>query len=181
MWREGEEKSLMASLLSLHLPKPNPNSPIRASSSSSSPSTTTTTQTPPQSLEQKFGRKGIKFTEFGDVPTVELRVRNGSSLQLRVPDGLITSYKPKVYWKDDGFEEVLHTVGGGGPDTTSSVKGGLGLVLNDVSRLNPDGSPWSASHWAVKDSDSDSIDAVQVAKSCSNASSDIVLLLKYVL
>ncbi|KAG1333959.1 photosynthetic NDH subunit of subcomplex B 2, chloroplastic [Cocos nucifera] len=158
----------MASLLSLHLPKPNPNSPIRASSSSSPSTTTTTTQAPPQSLEQKFGRKGIKFTESGDVPTVELRVRNGSSLQLRIPDGLITSYKPKVYWKDEGFEEVIHTVGAGGPVTASSVKGGLGLVLNDVSRLNPDGSPWSASQWAVKDSDSDSIDVVQVELSCTN-------------
>lgn len=140
----------MASLLSLHLPKLT--SPIKSSSSSSSSSgaaTTTTTQPPLQSLEDKFGRKGIKFTES----SVELTVRNGSSLRLRIPDGLITSYKPKVYWKDDGFEEVLYTVPGvnGG-----SVRGGLGLVLNDASKS------WAASEWAVKDADSDSFDAVQV-------------------
>lgn len=91
------------------------------------------------------------------MPSVELTVRNGSSVRLQVPDGLITSYKPKVYWKDDGFEEVLHTV-----QSETSVKGGIGLVLNDESKLEANGTPWSASQWVVKDSDSDSIDAVQV-------------------
>ncbi|KAG1333957.1 putative Photosynthetic NDH subunit of subcomplex B 2, chloroplastic [Cocos nucifera] len=79
-----------------------------------------------------------------------------------------TSQRSTGRMKDEGFEEVIHTVGAGGPVTASSVKGGLGLVLNDVSRLNPDGSPWSASQWAVKDSDSDSIDVVQVELSCTN-------------
>uniref|UniRef100_A0A0F7GXX8 Photosynthetic NDH subcomplex B 2 n=1 Tax=Cypripedium formosanum TaxID=53042 RepID=A0A0F7GXX8_9ASPA len=142
----------MASLLSLHLPKPSSPPLIRASAA---------TQSPPQSLDERFGRKGIKFSESGDFPTVELSIRNGSSLTLRIPDGIVTSYKPKVYLKDEGFEEVLHTIG----DGDSSVKGGLGLVLNDVSR---DGSPWTASRWAVKDADSDSIDAVQVELSCTN-------------
>lgn len=147
----------MASLLSLHLPKLT--STIKASSSA-----TTTTQSPPQSLEQKFGRKGIKFIETGDVPVVELTVRNGSSVHIRIPDGLITSYKPKVYWKDDGFEEVLHTL----PLDSGYVKGGLGLVLNNEAMLAPNGSPWSASEWTVKDADSDTIDAVQVELSCTN-------------
>lgn len=89
--------------------------------------------------------------------SVELTVRNGSSLNLRIPDGLITSYRPKVYWKDDGFEEVLHTVNNRG-----LVKGGLSLVLNNESKLGTNGSPWSASEWVVKDADSDSFDAVQV-------------------
>uniref|UniRef100_A0A0F7CYS8 Photosynthetic NDH subcomplex B 2 n=1 Tax=Goodyera fumata TaxID=1390594 RepID=A0A0F7CYS8_9ASPA len=142
------------SLLSLHLPKSSPLTLLRASSAA-------TVQSPSESLEERFGRKGIKFSDSGDVPIVELTVRNGSSLRLRIPDGIVTSYKPKVYWKDDGFEEVLHTIG----DGASLVKGGLGLVLNDVSR---DGPPWSASEWCVKDSDSDSIDAVQVELSCTN-------------
>uniref|UniRef100_A0A0F7GZ07 Photosynthetic NDH subcomplex B 2 n=1 Tax=Habenaria pantlingiana TaxID=1498489 RepID=A0A0F7GZ07_9ASPA len=142
------------SLLSLQVPKPSPPPLLRASS-------TTAVQCPPQSLEERFGRKGIKFSDSDVVPAVELTVRNGSSLKLRIPDGIITSYRPKVYWKDDGFEEVFHTIG----DGDSSVKGGLGLILNDVSQ---DGSPWSASEWVVKDSDSDSIDAVQVELSCTN-------------
>ncbi|ONK68970.1 uncharacterized protein A4U43_C05F17930 [Asparagus officinalis] len=154
----------MASLLSFHLLKLT--SPIKASSSSTV--TTTTTQSPPQSLEQKFGRKGIKFTENGDMSSVELTVRNGSSLNLRIPDGLITSYRPKVYWKDDGYEEVLHTVNNGG-----LVKGGLGLVLNNESKLGINGSPWSASEWVVKDTDSDSFDAVQVELSCTNGDNSL--------
>ena len=42
------------------------------------------------------------------------------------------------------------------------LKAGSVLVLNDESKLEANGSPWSASEWAVKDADSDSIDAVQV-------------------
>nr|AQX44165.1 hypothetical protein [Apostasia odorata] len=148
----------MASLFSPHLSKPSPLPLIRASASA------ITVQSPPQSLEERFGRKGIKFSDSGDVPTVELTVRNGSSLRLRIPDGIVTSYKPKVYWKDEGFEEVLHTISDG-VRGGSSVKGGLGLVLNDLSR---DEAPWSASQWEVKDADSDSIDAVQVELRCTN-------------
>lgn len=132
----------MASLLSLHLPKP---APIR--SSSTVPLTTAT-----ESLQDRFGRKGIKFNDSG----VELSVRNGSSLQIRIPDGLITSYKPKVYWKDDGFEEVLFTAGN--EESGEAPRGGLGLVL----KTSSNGSSWSASEWVVKDADSDSFDAVQV-------------------
>uniref|UniRef100_A0A6V7QU54 Photosynthetic NDH subunit of subcomplex B 2, chloroplastic n=1 Tax=Ananas comosus var. bracteatus TaxID=296719 RepID=A0A6V7QU54_ANACO len=142
----------MASLLSLRLPNPKPNFSAQ------------------QALEETFGRKGIKFAESGGVPTIELSVRNGSSLHLRIPDGLITSYKPKVYWKDDGFTEVLHTVSTadlGAPPP--SVRGGLGLVLNAASEPAKGGSSWSASEWAVKDADSDSFDAVQVELSSTNA------------
>ncbi|KAF8398608.1 hypothetical protein HHK36_017539 [Tetracentron sinense] len=149
----------MASLLSFSLPNL-----IKASSST----TATTTSTPP-TLDQKFGRKGIKFTESGDVPVVELTVRNGSSVRLRIPDGLVTSYKPKVYWKDDGFEEVLCTVPGG----TDSIKGGIGLVLNDVSEPGSKGSPLCTSEWVVKDVDSDSIDALQVELGCTCGNLDI--------
>lgn len=138
----------MASLLSLHLPKP---APIR--SSSTVPLTTAT-----ESLQDRFGRKGIKFNDSG----VELSVRNGSSLQIRIPDGLITSYKPKVYWKDDGFEEVLFTAGN--EESGEAPRGGLGLVL----KTSSNGSSWSASEWVVKDADSDSFDAVQVELSCIN-------------
>uniref|UniRef100_A0A6V7QYZ4 Photosynthetic NDH subunit of subcomplex B 2, chloroplastic n=1 Tax=Ananas comosus var. bracteatus TaxID=296719 RepID=A0A6V7QYZ4_ANACO len=175
----------MASLLSLRLPNPKPNFSVRASSSSSSPPTSAAAAAaaatipaqspspprPQQALEETFGRKGIKFAESGGVPTVELSVRNGSSLHLRIPDGLITSYKPKVYWKDDGFTEVLHTVSTAdlGAPPPPSVRGGLGLVLNAASEPAKGGSSWSASEWAVKDADSDSFDAVQVELSSTNA------------
>lgn len=117
--------------------------------------------TPPQLLEQKFGRKGVRFAQPNGISTVELAVRNGSSLQLRLSDGLVTSYKPKVYWKDDGFEEIVYTVSDGSA-AGASVKGGIGIVLNNLSRTNRDGSTWSASQWDVKHVESDSLDAVQV-------------------
>lgn len=148
----------MASLLSFTLPK---HSLLIKASASSSPTTTTTTipQSPSQLLEDKFGRKGIKFTDSG---SVELTVRNGSSLSLRLSDAFVTSYKPKVYWKDDGFEEVLYTI----PSSTNSLtpsKGGIGLVLTDVTNSDStNGSPSFISDWTVNDVDSDSIDALQV-------------------
>lgn len=156
----------MASLLSFTiLPKPNLTK-VACSSSS-----TATTLSPPEilTLDQKFGRKGIKFSDSGDV---ELTVRNGSSLKLRIPDGHITSYKPKVYWKDDGFEEILYTLPGTdiGSSVTSTAtsatkaKGGIGLVINNVNASDPNSRPSHVitSEWSVKDVDSDSIDAVQV-------------------
>jgi hypothetical protein len=108
----------------------------------------------PQSLEEEFGRKGLKFgADPAGNATAELSVRNGSSLQLRLGDGLVTSYRPKVFWKDDGCREVLHTVA----DPGGKVKGGVGLVLNQGAE-----ELLAGAEWTVKDADSDSLDAVQV-------------------
>ncbi|KAA8519048.1 hypothetical protein F0562_016178 [Nyssa sinensis] len=148
----------MASLLSFSLPKPKI---IKAS---------VTTPTLPETLDQKFGRKGIKFLESGDVPSVELTVRNGSSVRLRIPDGHVTSYKPKVYWKDDGSEEVLYTLPANG---SANAKGGIALVINEVSEANSKASLVNTSEWTVKDVDSDSIDALQVELSCISGTLDI--------
>lgn len=162
----------MASLLSFPLSKPNL---IKCSSSSP----TATTLSTPDTLDQKFGRKGIKFSESGNTPTVELTVRNGSSLQLNIAEGLVTSYKPKVYWKDDGFEEVLYTVPATGSEF-AKPKGGIGLVIDDVSASSANGVSTSSkgkslslSEWTVKDADSDSIDALQVELSCTEGTLDI--------
>ncbi|XVF06225.1 hypothetical protein REPUB_Repub06bG0029200 [Reevesia pubescens] len=157
----------MASLLSFSLPKPN----LIKASSSATP-TTTTTLPIPEGLDEKFGRKGIKFLESNNVPFVELTVRNGSSLRLRIPDAHVTSYKPKVYWKDDGFEEILYTVPAGGADPTKA-KGGIGLVINEASEKSSKGSLLSGSEWTVKDADNDAIDALQVELSCSAGTLDI--------
>lgn len=113
-------------------------------------------------LDLKFGRKGIKFSES----TVELTVRNGSSLKLDIPTAHITSYKPKVYWKEDegAYEELLHTLPPS--SSSSSTRGGVALVVDELSSQ-------SSTDWNVKDVDSDSIDALQVELSCSRGSLDI--------
>ncbi|KAJ8771745.1 hypothetical protein K2173_026922 [Erythroxylum novogranatense] len=125
-----------------------------------------------ETLEDKFGRKGLKFLESNNSPVVELTVRNGSSLRLHIPDAHVTSYKPKVYWKDDGFEEILHTIPGKGQDAGKS-KGGIGLVLNDVPDTGSKGSSITSSEWTVKDVDSDSTDALQVELSSSSGTLDL--------
>ncbi|XP_059292241.1 photosynthetic NDH subunit of subcomplex B 2, chloroplastic [Lycium ferocissimum] len=128
-------------------------------------------------LEQRFGRKGIKFSEPGDV---ELTVRNGSSVKLHIPNAHVTSYKPKVYWKDDGFEEVLYTLPPPPPSSSSSStnsRGGIGLLINEILEPNPQAKTTAAaaaaSEWTVTDVDSDSIDALQVELSCSRGTLDI--------
>lgn len=149
--------SLMASVLSFSLSKPNV---LKACSSSTSAATVSV----PETLNEKFSRKGIKFLQSeNNVPTVELTVRNGSSLKLQVPDALVTSYKPKVYWKDDGFEEILYTIPANEAASTKA-KGGIGLVVNDVSGPGSKGS-LLPTEWTVKDVDSDAIDALQVLSS----------------
>ncbi|KAK7290624.1 hypothetical protein RIF29_05179 [Crotalaria pallida] len=158
----------MASFLSLSLPKLNL---IKASSASSSVTSTTTLPTA-ESLNEKFGRKGIKFLESDSIPTVELTVRNGSSLSLSIPDAHVTSYKPKVFWKDDGFEEVLYTIPGDGTGPYKA-KGGVGLVFNEVVQPGAKELLPSTLEWTVSDVDSDSIDAVQVELTCTNRFIDI--------
>ncbi|GJW61153.1 hypothetical protein Tco_0110488 [Tanacetum coccineum] len=117
-----------ASLLSLSLPKPT----IIIPKSSASTITPTVTITEP--LEQKFG------------------------LKIQLNNAHVTSYKPKVYWKDDGCEEVLFT-------TNTGDKGGIGLVIDSVmddTKGKSVAKGIDLSQWVVKDADSDSIDAVQV-------------------
>ncbi|KAF8720283.1 hypothetical protein HU200_023911 [Digitaria exilis] len=154
-----------SSILPLHLPS----SARRATTAvvraaAAAPATATTTA---QSLEESFGRKGLRFVAdpAGGAPTAELSVRNGSSLHLRLGDGLVTSYKPKVYWKDDGCREVLHTVA----DPAKVLKGGVGLVLNEVSGQ----SLIDDATWTVNDADSDSYDAVQVELGCTKGKLEI--------
>ncbi|KAJ3673574.1 hypothetical protein LUZ60_005566 [Juncus effusus] len=154
----------MASLFSPHLSNPKPLSSFPLLRSTSL--TTSSPSSPPSTashLEETFGRKGIKFTDS----SVELCIRNHSSLTVRLSDALVTSYKPKVFWKegDEGCREILHTV----QAADESLKGGIGLIFNDLSQSTKTGSPWSPSNWVVKDADSDSFDAVQVELGCTNA------------
>ncbi|GAB4851460.1 hypothetical protein Ancab_030862 [Ancistrocladus abbreviatus] len=162
----------MASLLSFSLSKPSLPGAVPASSVASTTSSSSIGVA--ETLDQKFGRKGIKFLELGDAPIVELTVRNGSSLRLWVPDAHVTSYKPKVYWKDDAFEEILYTIPPVEDKAASGTgKGGIGLVINDASEENVKGSLLSNCEWTVKDVDSDSFDAVQVELSCTSGNLDI--------
>lgn len=152
-----------SSLLPLHLP-------TRPSAVKASAAPTAAAAPTPQSLEESFGRKGLRFAAdpATGAPTAELSVRNGSSLQLRLADGLVTSYRPKVYWKDDGCREVLHTVAGAGAG--GEVRGGVGLALSEVSSSGAAESLLVGSEWSVVDADSDSYDAVQVELGCTKGS-----------
>ncbi|KAG7658446.1 Galactose mutarotase-like domain superfamily [Arabidopsis suecica] len=153
----------MASLISFSLlPKP------KAVRSSISAPQTQTINT--EKLEDKFGRKGIKFSESNNIPMVELKVRNGSSLKLSLSDAHVLSYKPKVYWKDEGFEEVLYTVDG------DESRGGVGVVIVNGEEPKGGSSVISGCEWSVKDTDSDAIDALQIELSCTAGVLDITYI-----
>lgn len=100
---------------------------------------------------------------------VELKVRNGSSLKLSLSDAHVVSYQPKVYWKDDGFEEVLYTVEDG-----NKTRGGVGLVI--INEEEKASSVLSGCDWTVKDTDSDAIDALQIELSCTAGFLDITYI-----
>ncbi|XP_074307056.1 photosynthetic NDH subunit of subcomplex B 2, chloroplastic [Silene latifolia] len=157
----------MASLLPFSLLKPT--TFCKASSTSTQPTSPSLLL---ESLNDQFGRKGIKFLDSADTgtitPAVELSVRNGSSLKLQIPNAHVTSYRPKVYWKDDGFEEVLYTL-------AAPSKGGVALLLNDVTSSTTS-SVLSGCEWFVKDADSDSFDAVQVELSCKSGALEITYI-----
>uniref|UniRef100_A0A0D3BUQ9 Uncharacterized protein n=1 Tax=Brassica oleracea var. oleracea TaxID=109376 RepID=A0A0D3BUQ9_BRAOL len=123
------------------------------------------TQTITEGLEEKFGRKGIKFSGPN---MVELKVRNGSSLKLSLADAHVISYQPKVYWKDDGFEEVLYTV-----EDSNITRGGVGLIIINEEEAS---SVLSGCNWTVKDTDSDAIDALQIELSCTAGFLDITYI-----
>ncbi|KAI4363920.1 hypothetical protein MLD38_020079 [Melastoma candidum] len=165
----------MAALLSFPIPKP---SLIRASVAVTPKSAPALSSVSAEELNQRFGRKGITFRDDdgGGVASVEMTVRNGSSVKFRISDAHVTSYKPKVFWKEDGCEEVLYTIGAGGEGSTR-LKGGIGLVLNEFSEKDGTRGLLDGSQWSVKDVDSDAIDALQVELSRSNGSLDI----KYVI
>ncbi|KAK4766471.1 hypothetical protein SAY87_008113 [Trapa incisa] len=161
---------MASSLLSFTLAKPTA-SFIRASSAPATASPTSTSTH--ESLNERFARKGIHFSDHNGVPVVNLTVRNGSSVRVRVPDAHVTSYRPKVSWDEDGFEEVLYTIPASPvPDDPPKFKGGVGLVINDSK-----GSLVSSSEWAVKDVDSDAIDALQVELSSTSGSLDITYVI----
>ncbi|EOA34071.1 hypothetical protein CARUB_v10021572mg [Capsella rubella] len=134
----------MPSLFSFtSLPKPN-----AIISSVSAPQT----QTIAERLEDKFGRKCIKFLESNNSPMVELKVRNGSSLKMSLSDA----------HKDDGFEEVLYTVDG------DERRGGAGVVI-----INGE----EATGTKLKEyTDSDAIDALHIELSCTAGVLDITYI-----
>ncbi|CAH2065433.1 unnamed protein product, partial [Thlaspi arvense] len=127
------------------------------------------TQTIIEGLKEKFGRKGIKFSERNNVPMVELKVRNGSSLKLSLSNAHVVSYKSKVYWKDDGFEEVLYTF-----DSDKGIGGGVGLVIVNGEQAT---SVISGGNWSVKDTDSDAVDALLIELSCTAGFLDITYII----
>lgn len=115
-------------------------------------------------LESEFGSHGVSFTQLGQSSyVIKMLFENGSAASVLMPNGLITSYKPKM-WHGSSIE-VLHTsvsergamygdVGAG-----HIIQGGVSLALDCVGE---NGFSWSPVSWALNDVKGSSQDFIQV-------------------
>lgn len=115
-------------------------------------------------LEREFGSRGVSFAELGDSYVIKMLLENGSAASVLMPSGLITSYKPKMWYGSS--IEVLHTsvletrtddhgeVTGG-----HTIQGGVSLTLDCVGE---NGFSWSPVSWILNDVEGTSQDCIQV-------------------
>ncbi|CAN1132272.1 Protein NDH-DEPENDENT CYCLIC ELECTRON FLOW 5 [Linum perenne] len=116
-------------------------------------------------LEQEFGGHGVKFQTLEETCCVgKMKMSNGSSAKFLLPQGLITSYKPKMW--HGGTMEVIQTsvaaAAAGGGDGGAVIQGGVSLAM----RI---GDGWSPIGWGVADVRGDSSDCIEVELVCTNA------------
>ncbi|RWR80382.1 protein NDH-DEPENDENT CYCLIC ELECTRON FLOW 5 [Cinnamomum micranthum f. kanehirae] len=108
-------------------------------------------------LESEFGGHGVGFTEIGDSCVVKMGLEDGSTANLMLPSGLITSYKPHMW--HGGMMEVLHTAVSEGQDGVPVVQGGVSM---DFKCGSSGGITWSPSTWALHDVRGSPQDSIQV-------------------
>ncbi|XP_011622984.1 protein NDH-DEPENDENT CYCLIC ELECTRON FLOW 5 [Amborella trichopoda] len=110
-------------------------------------------------LEREFGGHGAEFSEVGDRCVVSIELDDGSSANLVLPSGLITSYKPHMW--HGGTQELLHTVVTEGVREREEVviSGGVSVVLEGK---GGDGIPWRANSWVLHDVRGSPQDAIEV-------------------
>ncbi|XP_031478518.1 protein NDH-DEPENDENT CYCLIC ELECTRON FLOW 5 [Nymphaea colorata] len=138
---------------------------------------------PPLNVEyydREFSGHGVNFQGIGDSVVVRLGLEDGSTANLMLPSGLITSYKPHMW--HGGCEEVLHTVVSQGKEAEEEeegevvVQGGVSLGLKSVS---DDGDEWSPGGWFLHDVQGNAHSSIQVELRCS--STDKLVNVRYLI
>ncbi|CAN6439855.1 unnamed protein product [Victoria cruziana] len=133
---------------------------------------------PPLNVEyydREFSGHGVSFQGIGDSVVVRLGLEDGSTANLMLPSGMITSYKPQMW--HGGCEEVLHTVVSQGKEGEEEeegevvVQGGISLGLKSVS---DDGDRWSPSGWFLHGVQGSARTSIQVELRCSSNREELV-------
>ncbi|XP_010257707.1 PREDICTED: protein NDH-DEPENDENT CYCLIC ELECTRON FLOW 5 [Nelumbo nucifera] len=97
-------------------------------------------------LKREFSGHGVSFVEIGESCVLGMGLENGSTANLMLPSGMITSYKAPM-WHGSTLE-VLHTWVSEGEQGQAVVRGGVYPCF----KCSSDGAvPWSPSSWALRD------------------------------
>ncbi|KAK7315658.1 hypothetical protein VNO77_34224 [Canavalia gladiata] len=79
-------------------------------------------------LEQEFSGHGVTFEGVGESCIAKMELKNGSTVTMMLPSGLITSYKAPMW--HGGKVELLHTSVSEGEYGDVIIQGGVSLNLN---------------------------------------------------
>ncbi|QCD93915.1 hypothetical protein DEO72_LG5g1992 [Vigna unguiculata] len=77
-------------------------------------------------LQEEFGGHGVSFEGAGESCVVKMELRNGSTVTMMLPSGLITSYKALMW--HGGKVELLHTSVSEGDNGDPLIQGGVELA-----------------------------------------------------
>ncbi|WCJ43661.1 NDH-dependent cyclic electron flow 5 [Euphorbia peplus] len=87
---------------------------------------------------------GVTFQDVGNKSIAKMVMENGSKATFMLPNGLITSYKPRMW--HGGTMELLQTSVSAGVDGSPVIQGGVSLAFRFG---NDDEIPWSPTSWSV--------------------------------
>uniref|UniRef100_A0A0F7H058 NDH-dependent cyclic electron flow 5 n=1 Tax=Goodyera fumata TaxID=1390594 RepID=A0A0F7H058_9ASPA len=98
-------------------------------------------------LEREFGGHGTTFEQLGDDCVIKMGLEEGSTANMMLPRGLITSYKPKMW--HGGRVEVIHTLVSEDKNGDVMIQGGVSM---DVKCVADSGLiEWSPVSWELHD------------------------------
>lgn len=110
-------------------------------------------------LEEEFSGHGVTFEGIGDSCVAKMGLENGSTVNLMLPSGLISSYKAPMW--HGGKVELLHTSVSEDENGGAVIQGGVSLALNCSSDGDGEVS-WSPCNWALRSIRGDAQESIQV-------------------
>uniref|UniRef100_A0A0F7H054 NDH-dependent cyclic electron flow 5 n=1 Tax=Erodium foetidum TaxID=337372 RepID=A0A0F7H054_9ROSI len=97
-------------------------------------------------MEEEFSGHGVTFEAIGESCVLKMEIENGSTANVVLPSGLITSYKAHMW--HEGTLELLHTsVTETEEEEDAIIQGGISTPLSFVSDDGQD--PWSPTSWSL--------------------------------
>lgn len=122
-------------------------------------------------LQEEFSGHGVTFEEACGSCVVKMELRNGSTVTMMLPSGLITSYKALMW--HGGKVELLHTSVSEGENGDPLIQGGVSLNFNF--QTDHDGQlSWSPTNWVLHKIHGKPRESIQVCFLMSNSVVDCV-------